>query len=139
MTRKLPQSGGQHVHLYLAELKEIVERLRQSNLDGLGHSAAKLDAALDALSEATRHLQDRLELGEIDEALAGATPYLRLFALAAGGVYLALGALAEGEPQRAALCRFFAENFSGECVALKDRVICGAESLKAAAASLTTA
>ena len=31
-----------------------------------------------------------------DEALAGATPYLRLFALAAGGAYLAQGALADG-------------------------------------------
>ena len=139
VTRKLPQSGGEHVHLYIAELKEVVERLRKSNLDGLGQSAVKLDAALDALTEATRHLQGRLEAGEIGEALAGATPYLRLFAVAAGGAYLALGALAEGEPQRAALCRFFAENFSGECIALKDRVIDGAESLKAAAASLITA
>ena len=33
--------------------------------------------------------------GQTEQALAGATPYLRLFALAAGGAYLARGALAD--------------------------------------------
>ena len=71
----------------------------------------------------------------MNDALAGATPYLRLFALAAGGAYLARGALAGGEPARTALLRFFAENLIGECAALRDRVENGAESLEAAAES----
>ena len=39
--------------------------------------------------------------GETDKALAGATPYLRLFALASGGAYLARGALADRSTPRA--------------------------------------
>ena len=51
-------------------------------------------------------------------ALAGATPYLRLFGIAVGGHYLANAALRgldEGGPhamQSVALARFFAENIS---------------------------
>ena len=67
-------------------------------------------------------------------ALAGATPYLRLFGLAAGGVYLAKGALAAargqavGNPAQAiALARFFAEALATAATGLKDTVIGGAE------------
>ncbi len=64
-----------------------------------------------------------LSAGETDKALAGATPYLRLFALAAGGAYLARAALADGSARRIALCRFFAENLAGETGALRDQVM----------------
>ena len=70
------------------------------------------------------------------EALAGATPYQRLFGLVLTGAYLAKGALADGgdgrNAERAALCRFAAENIIGETAALRDRVISGAGSLEAA-------
>ena len=98
-----------------------------------------LEQALDDLREATRYLQNALGDGRTDEALAGATPYLRLFALAAGGAYLARAALADGDAGRIALCRFFAENMLGETAALKDRVIGGAGSLQAAAKTLISA
>lgn len=64
--------------------------------------------------------------------MAGATPYLRLFGLAAGGVYLARGALAaarEGsQGHSAALARFFAENLATAAAGLKDTVVGGADS-----------
>ena len=69
-------------------------------------------------------------------ALAGATPYLRLFALAAGAAYLGRGAVASKAPDRIALCRFFAENLAGETAALRERVIDGADSLAEAAKAL---
>ena len=72
-----------------------------------------------------------------DAAMAGATPYLRLISLAAGGAYLAQGGLADRG--RIALCRFFAENLLGETRALKERVIDGAESLAAASKALISA
>jgi len=129
VTRKLPLDGGAHVHSYIGELRAEVERLRNSNLPGLGNSAARLNAALDALAEATRHLQELQSAGKTADALAGATPYLRLFGLAAGGAYLARAAAAGSEHERAALCRFHAENLLPECAALRDTVIEGAESL----------
>ncbi len=139
VTRKLPQAGGEHVLGYIGELSGIVEALRNSNLEGFGRTADNLERALADLKEATRFLQERVSGDGMQEALAGATPYLRLFALAAGGAYLAKGAIAEKSTGRIALCRFFAENLVGEGQALKDRVIKGGDSLAAAAAALVAA
>lgn len=137
VARKLPLGGGQHVHGYIAELKAVANSVQASNLEGFGRTADSLDKAMDDLTEATRFLQGLLADSRSDEALAGATPYLRLFSLAAGGVYLARGALAD--QSRAPLCRFFAENLLGEVGALKERVIGGAESLADAGKTLISA
>ena len=79
-----------------------------------------------------------LEEGRMDEALAGSTPYLRQFGLAAGGCYLAKSGLADGDAGRVGMSRFFVENFTGECSALKQTVTSGAESLLAAGKLLKT-
>lgn len=135
--RKLPLGGGDHVHGYIAELADMAAAVRTSNMQDFGRTADALDAALGDLSEATRFLQKLAAEGRQDEALAGATPYLRLISLAAGGAYLARGALADHN--RIALCRFFAENLLGEVSALRARVIDGAESLAAAGKTLVSA
>src|SRR5690606_42105209 len=88
------------------------------------------------LSEATRFLQARLSAGETDAALAGATPYLRMMSLAAGGAYLARGALADRGQDRVSLCRFYAENLLCDVAALRERVLGGAASLGEAAGAL---
>ena len=82
---------------------------------------------------ATAYLAEQTKAGSVDTALAGATPYLRLFGLAAGGAYLARAAVSGGEDERIALCRFAAENLLTETPALRDRVTEGAESLAAVA------
>lgn len=82
---------------------------------------------------------ERLKAGETETALAGATPYQRLFGLALTGAYLAKGAppVDDGRgAHRASLCRFAAENLLAETAALRDRVIAGAASLAAARAVL---
>jgi hypothetical protein len=74
-----------------------------------------------------------------EAALAGAQPYLRLFGLAAGGIYLARGALAvvrEGASDsagRIALARFFAENLATAAPGLADSITTGADTVVAAA------
>ena len=138
VTRKLPQSGGEHVHAYIDELRADAEALRNSNLPGLGRTADRLDMALDDMEGATRFLQKALTESRMAQALAGATPYLRLFGLASGGAYLARGAVAGGDVARVSLARFFAENLISECAALRDRVENGAESLEAASAALAS-
>jgi len=99
-----------------------------------------LDSALADLEQATCWLLARLAEGRSAEALAGATPYQRLFGLALTGCYLAKGGLAQTEDgadeSRIALCRFAAENLLSETAALKDRVVKGADSLAAARAIL---
>ncbi|MBZ9981808.1 MULTISPECIES: acyl-CoA dehydrogenase [unclassified Mesorhizobium] len=137
VTRKLPLGGGEHVHGFIAELAAVASAVRTSNLEGFGHTADALDRGLDDLTQATRFLQKLSADGRTGEALAGATPYLRLVSLAAGGAYLARGALADHG--RVALCRFFAENLLGETSALKERVVDGAASLAAAGRTLISA
>ncbi|MCO5731080.1 acyl-CoA dehydrogenase [Rhizobium sp. SSA_523] len=137
VTRKLPLSGGDQVRGFIAELKAIAGEVRASNQDGFGQTADRLAASLADLEEATDWLLARLGEGQAEAALAGATPYQRLFGLALTGAYLAKGALADaehGQAERLVLCRFAAENMLAETAALKDRVVNGAESLAAARA-----
>ncbi len=138
VTRKLPLSGGEHIRGFIAELRADIDALRKSNADGFGMTAEKCEAAIDDFAEATDFLQKALAEGRTQEALAAATPYLRLFALAAGGAWLVKGALAGEDRGRIALARFFAENLVDEAGALKRRVIDGGASLAAADAALVS-
>ncbi|MGR9223859.1 acyl-CoA dehydrogenase [Rhizobium leguminosarum] len=136
VTRKLPLSGGDQVKGFIAELSEIADGVRRSNLDGFGETAARLDAAIADLEQATAWLMKTLAENSTAEALSGATPYQRLFGLVLTGCYLAKGGLAESADgaaeNRIALCRFAAENLLAETAALRDRVVNGAASLAAA-------
>ena len=79
-----------------------------------------------------------------NDALAGATPYLRLFGSTLGGCLLAGEALAArdlgegaGDPSRyVTLARFFAENISVQAGALERTVIDSAEGVNGADAVL---
>lgn len=132
VTRKLPLSGGEAVKAYLNDLRSILDDVRGANHDGFGKTAELLEGALNEVEEATDWLLAKLSNGELDAALSGATPYQRLFGLAAGGCYLAKSGLADSEKDRASLARFYAENFAAECAALKHTVTGGADSLLAA-------
>lgn len=140
VTRKLPLSDGKQVGGLITELKAIAGAVRSSNLDGFGSTADRLDSALADLEQATSWLLARLGESRSAEALAGATPYQRLFGLALTGSYLAKGGLVQtadgADESRIALCRFAAENLLSETAALKDRVVKGADSLAAARAIL---
>ncbi|MGB8819074.1 MAG: acyl-CoA dehydrogenase [Rhizobiaceae bacterium] len=126
--RKLPLGAGGHTQGFIKEMREIVADVRKSNRPEFGTTADRLERALDDALAATDFLQLKLAKGEANHALAGATPYLRLMSLAAGGAWLAKGALG-GDAARTAICRFFAENQLAETAALNDRIITGADSL----------
>lgn len=72
-----------------------------------------------------------------EAALAGATPYLRLFGLTAGGVYLARGALAAARDNggtasaRVILARFWAETEVALAPGLATAITEGADGLLA--------
>jgi acyl-CoA dehydrogenase len=131
--RKLPLEGGKVVEAYIGELKKTADEVRASNRPEFGRMGERLGEAVAALAEATRWMGGALQKNP-DGALAGATPYLRLFGLAAGGTYLAKGALAAarngagGNGQAIAIARFFAENLATAATGLKDTVTSGAES-----------
>jgi len=145
VTRKLPLDDGAHVDGYIEELRAIAAQVAVSNREGFGASAERLQAACDDLAATTQWLKRALEEGRMAEALAGATPYQRLFGLVATGCYLAKGALAAPgtgngrEAARMALARFAAENLMGETAGLRNQVESGAASLIAAEAALAAA
>ena len=140
VTRKLPLSDGAQVRGFIAEMRGIADKVTAANVPGFGETGDRLKAAISALDTATTWLQEAISAGRTAEALAGATPYQRLFGLVLTGVYLAKGGLVAldngGGGNRVALCRFMAENLLAETSALKDRVVSGAESLAAARAIL---
>lgn len=135
--RKLPMSEGQCIVSYFNELDGIIESLRASNVPEFGDSVKVLSQALDDLRDATKWLNEKMAAGETETILAAATPYQSLFGLTAGGIYLAKSALVDsGSNDRAALCRYFAENHVSGSSAMRARVEFGAASFEAAAASL---
>src|SRR5207245_1245606 len=93
VTRKLAANGGASVWALLDELSAIVKQVEASNDPAFGTTDAKLRDALASLDRASRWLLERAASAPND-ALAGATPYLRLFGAALGGCYLANEALA---------------------------------------------
>jgi alkylation response protein AidB-like acyl-CoA dehydrogenase len=140
VTRKLPLKGGGTIKAQVDELRGIVEALDASNDPALGWSAVRLGEAVESLDRATGWLLARLDK-ETDSALAGATPYLRLFGFATGGCLLAKQALAAlrlgaDGAGRAALARFFAENFAVQAGALERTVTEGAPGVICADAAL---
>jgi acyl-CoA dehydrogenase len=141
VTRKLATNGGASVWALLDELDETVKQVEASNDPAFGSTAARLRDALGALNRASRWLLERVGSAPND-ALAGATPYLRLFGATLGGCSLASEALAArggnfGEPQRyVALARFFAENVAVQAPSLEKSVTDGAETVNAADAVL---
>jgi len=128
VTRKLAANGGASVWALLDELSDIVKRIEISNDPAFGTTGPKLRDALGALDRTSRWLLERVASAPND-ALAGATPYLRLFGSTLGGCVLANEALAardlgDGNSSRyVTLARFFAENISVQATSLERTVI----------------
>jgi alkylation response protein AidB-like acyl-CoA dehydrogenase len=134
VTRKLPLAGGKIATGYIAELEATADEVRASNQPAFGRMGERLGEAVAALGEASRWIGVQLQK-DPEPALAGASPYLRLFGLAAGGTYLARGALAVardgggGQTTAIALARFFAENLATAAPGLAASVTGGADAI----------
>ncbi len=92
LTRKLPMEDGAVVKGLVDEMKAVlVEMEAHPELKGFGY---ELTSAIGALEDASTWLLGALSGKNIDDALAGATPYLQLFASVVSGWLVARGALA---------------------------------------------
>ncbi|ARN80176.1 acyl-CoA dehydrogenase family protein [Methylocystis bryophila] len=99
VTRKLQRTGS----ALAREIEDMRAIAAEARFDGAS-------ALVDAVADFERTSRFMLKAAPA-LALAGATPYLRLFALARGGTLLAKGA-AQGEARRIAIARFFARNLA---------------------------
>jgi acyl-CoA dehydrogenase len=140
--RKLPLAGGETVKASIARYRTAAEEVAKLNDPAFGKSGQRLREAVDSLERATEWMLKTMGPSPA-EAMAGATPYLRLFGLAAGGAYLAEAALAaraalqagETDPahgRRIRDCRFFAENSASIAMGIEHAVIDGAAAVNAA-------
>ncbi|WP_068318273.1 acyl-CoA dehydrogenase [Polycladidibacter hongkongensis] len=137
--RKLTLSKGENLRALLAELQGEAEDIAKHNLPQLGSTAAALQSALGATKEASQWLLTALQEKRSDEALAGATPYLRLLSLTYGGVKLAKAAIishlqdanASETVQRFAVARLFAETILPETAGLAKTITTAAPGILA--------
>ena len=109
--RKIGLSGGAVLAGEIADMRAVVALVRASNAPEFGRMGQRLGEAVEAFERATQFLHGAAPVDQ----LAGATPYLRLFAMARGGTCLAQMALAGhrlGQAKYVAIARFFAENIA---------------------------
>lgn len=139
--RKLPLADGNRVREMIAGYRRSAEHARTINDPAFKRVGDRLVAAVDALERATDFMFANLKSNP-NAALAGATPYLRLFALASGGASLADQALAarvamaagDTDPRqsrRIADARFFAENLAAGAEGFELAVTEGGEAVMA--------
>jgi len=144
--RKLPIGDGAAFAAWIAELRGDVERVRGSNDPALTAIGGRLDEAIADMEAAATWLGETRAEGRVAEALAGATPFLRLCGLAAGGVALAKGALlstqdpaAASSPsaaRRALVARYFAANPLTATASLRREIEAGGDVVASAAPAL---
>ena len=135
MQRKLPLSGGATLQREIAAMRATI-----AEVAGVGRARIRRDR------RAARRGGRRAGSGErlsgaarsaptCAAALAGATPYLRLFGLALGGACLAQRRArardARGDPERGriGLARFFAEKLATAAPGLARAIVSGAGAL----------
>ncbi len=135
VTRKLPLSDGAAVKEMLVEMSIWAKRAAESEDGRLALCGEEMIESLEDLNFATEWLLSSLKDGKPNLALAGATPFLRLFGLTLGGILMIKGTILSSEQQhssaakRLALLRFYCVNLLPQTTSLLDAIVNGAESV----------
>ncbi len=135
--RKLPMRGGAVVRDVVAQMEALDGELATAGSE-LGGVRVALANGVSALWEATDWIMSRCR-AEPNDALAGATPYVRLFGLVIGGWLLARSALAASRllhnstgcnaaflQEKINTTRFYAEQLLPQAASLLPAVTAGA-------------
>ena len=141
--RKLLRDGGEGALEYIDEVHSLINGLNQRSEGDLVAIRRHLAAAVDALDNATHWLLDAAAKNQID-AIAGATPYLRLFGTVAGGAMLARSALQAIESMatgaddpaladKLVVARFYAEQILPQASGLATSISAGSGAIMALA------
>ena len=92
MFRKLPLDNGQAMQRLLSDVNKVIEEMKQDDKE-LVSMAEKLEKEVNTLSEITLWLGSKMLEGELVDASAGATPYLKMFGQVLGGYYMGKAAI----------------------------------------------
>jgi alkylation response protein AidB-like acyl-CoA dehydrogenase len=143
VTRKILRDDGEAARSYIREMRRDIAALDGGRLGPAARLPALAADAIDALEKTTGWLNDAGTQDQV-AALAGATPYLRLFGTVAGGAQMAKAAgaaaarlAANGDDKfyriKLATAAFYGHHILPQSRALADTVITGAESALALA------
>ena len=92
MFRKLPLDNGQAMQRLLGDVNELIEEMKKDD-EVIVSMAEKLEKEVSTLSEVTLWLGGRMLEGELVDASAAATPYLKMFGQVLGGYYMGKAAI----------------------------------------------
>jgi len=138
--RKVARENGESVFVLMAEIKDVIHKLKAHGGDDLTIIAVRLEEALDGLKTATDWIVKSYS-HDIDGALAVAVPYLTLLGNTAGGWMMGAAALAvtnsaqNNEPigsfgaAKIATARFYADHVLTDVSGLCEKVISGGPSV----------
>ena len=141
--RKLPMRAGGVMDDYLTQISSLVARLDGAGAEFVG-IRDRLDESLACVRNTVMWLMEH-GIADVRNALAGATPFLRMFGLLVGARYLADSALAAkadidagvGDAEylnaRVTVARFYCDNLLPGVLGLESAVTAGFEDLYAIA------
>jgi alkylation response protein AidB-like acyl-CoA dehydrogenase len=139
--RKLPMRGGGVMDDYLTQIGSLVARLDAAGSEFVG-MRDRIDESLACVRNTVMWLTEH-GIADVRNALAGATPFLRMFGLLVGARYLADSALAAkadinagvGDVEylnaRITVARFYCDNLLPGVLGLESAVTAGFEDLYA--------
>ena len=90
--RKLPLANGEVLRSFITEMTDVLKDMNDH--DELGSFRDELTTAIQGLADTSGFLGERLASGDLDAALAGATPYLEQLGTVIGGWLMAKSAVA---------------------------------------------
>ncbi len=136
LTRKLTIENGAVVKRMFAEIEDTCAEL--ASHQALAAFGTELTGALQSVTDTSDWLLAKLAGGDIDDALAGATPYLHQLATVTSAWLMAQGALAampidsDFSRDKVTVARFYGEHLLPQVNGLAPTIMGGAELLEAA-------
>ena len=111
MFRKLPLDNGQAMQRLLGDVQKVIDDMKNDD-EIISSMAEKLQKEVDTLSEVTLWLGGRMREGELVDASAAATPYLKMFGQVLGGYYMGKAAILANKKYKETNDEFYSDKLT---------------------------
>ena len=111
MFRKLPLDNGQAMQRLLGDVQKVIDDMKNDD-EIVSSMAEKLQKEVDTLSEVTLWLGGRMLEGELVDASAAATPYLKMFGQVLGGYYMGKAAILANKKYKETNDEFYSDKLT---------------------------
>ena len=111
MFRKLPLDNGQAMQRLLGDVQKVIDDMKNDD-EIISSMAEKLQKEVDTLSEVTLWLGGRMLEGELVDASAAATTYLKMFGQVLGGYYMGKAAILANKKYKETNDEFYSDKLT---------------------------